>query len=1062
MISRFFIERPVLANVLALVMVLIGAVSLLNLPVSQYPNVVPPTVQVTTRYPGASARTVVDTVALPIEQQVNGVEGMLYMQSTSASDGTYTLTVTFAIGTDGDQAQVLVQNRVAIAMSSLPQAVQVQGVTTQKKSTAVLQFVTLSASDGKFDSLFLSNYGVINVQNELARLPGVGNVTVFGAGQYAMRIWLDPDLVQARGLTPDAIINIVQQQSQEVTAGAVGMPPVPAGQDFQYTLNVNGRLNNAPDFENIVIKADAQDGGRITRLRDVGRVELGAQTYSQSFTLNGQPAAGIGIYQLPEANALTVANAVRTRMAELAKTFPSGLVYAIPFDTTEFVQASIHEVYRTLFEAAVLVLIVILVFVQDWRAMLVPATTVPVTIIGAFAAMAAMGFSVNLSTLFAIVLAIGIVVDDAIVIVEGVSHHIDEGLSPRAAAEKAMEELFGPIIGITLVLMSVFVPAAFLPGLTGQLYKQFALVIAATALISAINAATLKPTQCALWLRKPVPPEKRNVFYRGFNRVYGVLERWYARLIATMVRRSGLMVAVALLLIGLAGWGLTRLPTAFLPTEDQGYVLIGAQLPDGASKERTDAVMQRISAQAKATPGVDNVLSISGISVLDSNATLPNAGVAYVVLKNWDVRAEEKGQDLRSLYERFNAMLAGVEDAETFVLIPPPIQGIGNASGFTMQIELRNGDFDYPLLESLARTIVADGNSQSGLRKLNTSFRAGVPQIAIAVDRVKAEALGVTVGQVFSTLSSYVGSSYVTQFNKFGRTFQVYVQAAPDYRLRPEDVENLKVRAGNGVMVPLGTVVEIKTVRGPSLISLYNLYPTATIVGGAAPGFSSGQALDLMQQIAAKVLPPGTGYDWTAMSYQEKAVGAQIYLVFALAILLVYLVLAGQYESWILPLAVLLGVPLALLGTVGALLLLGVANNLYTQIGLILLIALASKNAILIVEVAREKRQAGLDIAAAAVEAARLRFRPILMTSFAFILGVLPLVTASGAGAAARKSIGITVFSGMLASTCLAVLFVPSFYVILQRIEERRARGRQPGPVAAPPPAGRTPETGQA
>ncbi|TXN72259.1 multidrug efflux RND transporter permease subunit [Methylobacterium sp. WL18] len=1047
MISRFFIERPVLANVLALVMVLVGAVSLFNLPVSQYPNVVPPTVQVTTRYPGASARTVIDTVALPIEQQVNGVEGMLYMQSTSASDGTYTLTVTFAIGTDGDQAQVLVQNRVAIAMSSLPQAVQVQGVTTQKKSTAVLQFVTLSSPDGKFDSLFLSNYGVINVQNELARLPGVGNVTVFGAGQYAMRIWLDPDLVQARGLTPDAIITIVQQQSQEVTAGAVGMPPVPAGQDFQYTLNVNGRLNDAPDFENIVIKADAQDGGRITRLRDVGRVELGAQTYSQSFTLNGQPAAGLGIFQLPEANALTVAEAVRTRMGELAKSFPPGLVYSIPFDTTGFVQASIHEVYTTLFEAAVLVLIVILVFVQDWRAMLVPATTVPVTIIGAFAAMAAMGFSVNLSTLFAIVLAIGIVVDDAIVIVEGVAHHIDEGLSPRAAAEKAMEELFGPIIGITLVLMSVFVPAAFLPGLTGQLYKQFALVIAATALISAVNAATLKPTQCALWLRKPVPPEKRNVFYRGFNRVYGVAEDWYARLIGHMVRRSGVMVAVALLLIGLAGWGLTRLPTAFLPTEDQGYVLIGAQLPDGASKERTDAVMQRISAQAKATPGVDNVLTISGISVLDANATLPNAGVAYVVLKDWDARGKAKGQDLRSLYARFNAMLEEVEGASTFVLIPPPIQGIGNASGFTMQVELRNGDFDYPLLESLARTIVADGTAQSGLQKLNTSFRAGVPQIAIAVDRVKAEALGVTVGQVFSTLSSYVGSSYVTQFNKFGRTFQVYVQAAPDYRLRPEDIQNLKVRAGNGVMVPLGTVVEIKPVQGPSLISLYNLYPTATIVGGAAPGFSSGQSLDLMQQIAAKVLPPGTGYDWTAMSYQEKAVGSQIYWVFALAIVLVYLVLAGQYESWILPLAVLLGVPLALLGTVGALLTLGVANNLYTQIGLILLIALASKNAILIVEVAREKRQAGLDIAVAAVEAARLRFRPILMTSFAFILGVLPLVTASGAGAAARKSIGIAVFSGMLASTCLAVLFVPSFYVILQRLEERRARGPRPAPA---------------
>ncbi|HEV7440191.1 MAG TPA: efflux RND transporter permease subunit [Methylobacterium sp.] len=1052
MISRFFIERPVLANVLALVMVLIGAVSLLGLPVAQYPNVVPPTVQVTTRYPGASARSVIDTVALPIEQQVNGVQGMLSMQSTSASDGTYTLTVTFAIGTNADQAQVLVQNRVAIAMSSLPQAVQVQGVTTQKKSTSILQFVTLSSPDGRYDSLFLANYGVINLQSELARLPGIGSVTVFGAGQYAMRIWLDPDLVQARGLTPSDVISIVQQQSQEVTAGAVGMPPMPKGQDFQYTLNINGRLNSAPDFEAIILKADAQDGGRITRLRDVGRVELGAQTYSQSFTLNGQPAAGIGIYQLPEANAITVAGEVRARMATLAKSFPPGLVSAIPFDTTGFVEASIHEVYVTLFEAGILVLIVIMVFLQDWRAMLVPATTVPVTIIGAFAAMAALGFTVNLSTLFAIVLAIGIVVDDAIVIVEGVAHHIERGLPPREAAEKAMEELFGPIIGITLVLMSVFIPAAFLPGLTGQLYKQFALVIAATALISAVNAATLKPTQCALWLRKPVPPEQRNAFYRAFNRVYDRAEGAYARLIARMVHRSGLMVLAALLLIGLAGCGLSRLPTAFLPTEDQGYVLIGAQLPDGASKERTDAVMQRISTLAKETPGVDQVLMISGISVLDNSASLANAGVAYVVLKSWDERGKATGQDLRSLYERLNRSLEQIEGAITVVLVPPPIQGIGNASGFTMQVELRDGAFDYPLLESLARTIVANGGAQSALQRLNTSFRAGVPQLSVAVDRVKAEALGVTVGQVFATLSGYVGSAYVTQFNKFGRTFQVYVQAAPDFRLRPEDIETLYVKAGNGTMVPLGTLVDVKTVQGPSLISLYNLYPTATIVGGPAPGHSSGQALELMEQVAKAVLPPGTGYDWTAMSYQEKAVGTQIYLVFALAIVLVYFVLAGQYESWILPLAVLLGVPLALLGTVGALSALGAANNLYTQIGLILLIALASKNAILIVEVARERRQAGAEIATAAIEAARLRFRPILMTSFAFILGVLPLVTATGAGASARKSIGITVFSGMLASTCLAVLFVPSFYVVLQRFEEWRSRRRQPTPTPTSPP----------
>jgi HAE1 family hydrophobic/amphiphilic exporter-1 len=1042
MISSFFIERPVLANVLALVMILIGAVALLQLPVAQYPNVVPPTVQVTTRYPGASAKTLIDTVALPIEQQVNGVQNMLYMQSTSSSDGTYTLTVTFAIGTDADQAQILVQNRVSAAMSSLPQAVQVQGVTTQKRSTAILEFVTLTSPDGRYDSLFLSNYAVINLQSELARLPGVGNVNVYGAGQYAMRIWMDPNLLQSRGLTPDDVVKAIQQQSQEVAAGAIGTPPVPKGQDFQYTLNVNGRLNEAPDYASIIVKVDQQNGGRITRVRDIGRVELGAQSYSQTFTQNGAPATGIGISQLPEANAIAVAQAVAAKMSELSKSFPQGLVYQVPFDTTKFVKASIVEVYMTLIEAGILVLIVILVFLQDWRATLVPATTVPVTIIGAFAAMAALGFTVNLSTLFAIVLAIGIVVDDAIVIVEGVARHIEAGMPGRPAAEKAMYELFGPVIGITLVLMSVFVPAAFLPGLTGQLYRQFALVIAATALISAINAMTLKPTQCALWLRPPVPPEKRNLFYRGFNTVYDVAERWYARLIGGMARLSYLMVAIALVLIGVAIWGLTRLPTAFLPIEDQGYVLIGAQLPDGASKERTDAVMSEVTKIAQATPGVDQVLTISGISVIDNNATLLNAGVAYVVLKDWGLRGMARGQDLLSIYRHLNGALQNVPEARTFVLVPPPIQGIGNASGFTMQVQIRNGSSDYPLLESLADEIVKIGITQTALQRLNTSFRAGVPQLAVDVDRVKAETLGITVGQVFSALEGYVGSDYVTQFNKFGRTFQVYVQATPDFRVRPEDIRNLKVKAGDGSMVPLGTVVSISTVRGPSLISLYNLYPTATILGAAAQGFSSGQALDLMEQIAANILPPGTGYEWTAMSYQEKAVGGQIYFVFGLALLLVYFVLAGQYESWVQPLSVLLAVPMALLGTVAALTSFGVANNLYTQIGLILLIALASKNAILIVEYARQKRAEGMEIRDAAVEAARLRFRPILMTSFAFILGVLPLVLATGASASARKSIGIAVFSGMIASTCLAVLFVPSFYVVLQGFEEwLKARG---------------------
>jgi HAE1 family hydrophobic/amphiphilic exporter-1 len=942
MISRFFIDRPVLANVLALVFVLIGLVSLIQLPSAQYPNVVPPTIQVTTTYPGASARTLVDTVALPIEQQVNGVENMIYMQSTSADDGTYTLVVTFAIGTDPDKAQILVQNQVASALASLPPGVQIQGVTTAKKSTSILEFVALVSPDSRFDSLFLSNYAVITVENELARLNGVGAVTVFGAGQYAMRIWMNPNLLQTRSLTPQDVINAIQQQSQEVAAGQVGAPPAPNGQDFQYTLNLSGRLDDAAEFENIVVKVDSANGGQITRIRDIGRVELGAQTYSKSFNLDGRPAAGIAISLLPNANAIAVANEVKAKMDELAKSFPQGLTYVTPYDTTKFVRAAIDEVYLTLLKAGGLVLIVILVFLQDWRAMLVPATTVPVTIIGAFAAMAALGFSINLATLFAIVLAIGIVVDDAIVIVEGVSRYVEQGVPGREAAGRAMDELMGPVIGITLVLMSVFLPAASLPGLTGQLYRQFALVIAATALISAINAVTLKPTQSALWLRLPTPLERRNFFYRGFNAVYGLTERAYVRLIGAMTRRSGAMVVLALLLAGVAVWGLTRVSTAFLPNEDQGYLIVSAQLPDGASKERTDAVMQQISKIAKNIPGVDHVVTISGVSILDNFASLANAGVAFVILNDWGARLKEKGQDAASINRRLNGALQGVPEAIAFALLPPPIQGIGNVSGFTMQVEIKNGNFDYALLESLADTVVRDGNAQSALQRLATTFRAGAPQLNVVVDRIKAETLGITVGNVFSALSTYVGSSYDAQFNKFGHVFQVYTQALPGYRATVDDIQNLKVKAGDGTMTPIGTVVDVKEAQGPPLISLYNLYPSATVVGSAAPGFSSGQALDIMDQIGAQALPVGTGYEWTAMSYQEKAVGSQIYFVFGLALLLVYFVLAGQYESWIQPLSVILAVPLALLGVVGAQTYLGEADDLYTQIGLVLLIALAS------------------------------------------------------------------------------------------------------------------------
>ncbi|HWZ39493.1 MAG TPA: multidrug efflux RND transporter permease subunit [Bradyrhizobium sp.] len=1035
MISKFFIERPVLSNVIALLMILIGGVSLFELAIAQYPDVVPPTVQVTTRYPGASAKTLVDTVALPIEQQVNGVEDMLYMQSYSASDGTYTLTVTFKIGTDLNFAQVLVQNRVSSALSQLPQAVQNQGVTVQKRSTSILLFVTLTSPDSRFDSLFLSNYATINIRDELSRVPGVGNVTVFGAGQYSMRIWLDPNKLQVRGLMPQDVIQAIQQQSQQVTAGQVGTPPTPPGQAFQVTLNVNGRLDDASQFEDIIVKTG--NNGDVTRLRDIGSVELGAQTYSQIFSLNNQPATGIGVFQSPGANALEVEHAVEKKMAELSRNFPQGIRYDTPFDTTKFVNASINEVYKTLIEAGLLVLVVILVFLQDWRAMLVPATTVPVTIIGAFAAMAALGFTINLSTLFAIVLAIGIVVDDAIVVVEGAAHNIELGMSGHDAAIKAMDALFAPIVGITLVLISVFLPASFLPGLTGRIYAQFALVIAATALLSAINAATLKPTQCALWLRRPLPPQQRNFFYRGFNNVYNRLERGYVRLIGRLANHATISVIVALVLIAIGFFGLSRVPTGFLPIEDQGYLIAAVQLPDGAALDRTQKALDRVSDIVGKTPGVAQVITIAGISALDNSASLANAGVAYIILKDWDARGP--GEDLRSLVYGLNDKVSTILEARTLVLPPPPIQGIGNAAGFAMQVELRDGNSDYGKLQAITGEMVRSAQGQSALQRVQSPFRATVPQFNVEVDRIKTQTLHVTTDQVFSTLASYLGSSFVNQFDKFGHVFQVYAQADSQYRLTLRDIANMMVRNQNGDMVPIGTVAKITPTVGPSLISLYNLYPSATIVGLPAQGYSSGQSLNLMEQIADKTLPPGTGYEWTAMSYQEKAVSGQIYSVFGLAMLLVYLVLAGQYESWYAPISVILAVPLSLLGPMAVLQGLGIDNNLYVQIGLILLIALSAKNAILIVEVALELHDAGKSVVESAVEAARARFRPILMTSFAFILGVVPLVLATGAGASARKSIGITVFSGMLASTCLAVLFVPAFFVVVQRFENWRS-----------------------
>jgi HAE1 family hydrophobic/amphiphilic exporter-1 len=1033
--ARYFIDRPVLANVIALLAIVIGAVALLYLPVAQYPPITPPTVQVTARYPGANAQTVVDTVALPIEQQVNGVEKMLYMESTAANDGTYSLIVTFAVGTDLDQAQVQVQNRISAAIASLPNAVQALGVVTKKKSTAILQIVTFTSPDRSRDSLFLSNYATISLKDTLSRIPGVGDTVVFGIGQYSMRAWLDPEQMKARSLTPNDVIVAIQQQSQEVAAGQIGAPPAPETQAFQYTVDLRGRFATVEQFEQIAVKTKGTPGGAVTRIRDVGRVELGAQTYSQFLEMDGQPAAGIAIFQLPDANALDVGRAVEAEMKRLSANFPSGVAYSIPFDTTRFVRASISEVYKTLIEAAVLVLLVIVVFLQSWRATLVPATTVPVTIIGTFAAMALLGFSVNLLTLFALVLAIGIVVDDAIIVVEGSAKYVEQGVEPKQAATLAMNELLRPILAITLVLLCVFLPASILPGIVGQLYRQFALVIAATAVISAINAVTLKPTQCAMWLRPHTG--RPNAFYRGFNHVYDRLERAYVALMRRLVRFPLLVSLAAVVLAGLAIFALTRLPTAFIPTEDQGYLMVGAQLPDGASLERTRRVMTRVTEIARNVPGVEHVVAIGGASLFDNSASLANAGVAYVILKDWSGRGAGEGP--LAIFRALQSGLDKMQEARAVVVPPPPIQGLGLAGGFQMRVQVTDGTFDYRKVQQVADRIVELGNTQAALAKLMTPFRASAPQVRTDIDRRQAEASGVNVGDAFQTIQTYLGSTYVSQFSRFGHTFPVFIQADTQFRLTFEALGQLNVRNASGAMVPIGSVTTMLPSVGPALVPLFNLNPSATINGVAAPGYSSGQALKLMEDIATATLPPGTSFGWTGVSYQEAALGNQAYWIFALALLLVLMVLAGQYESWTAPLAVVIAVPLALIGTVGALAVAGVANNIYTQIGLVLLIALSSKNAILIVEFARELRLAeGRGIDDAAVEASRVRFRPIVMTSIAFILGVLPLVFATGAGAAARRSIGITVSSGMLASTCIAILFVPALFIVLQRWSERR------------------------
>jgi len=1109
MFSRFFIDRPIFAAVLSIVITLGGGIALVTLPITQYPEITPPTVEVSAVYPGANAIVVADTVAAPIEQQVNGVEDMMYMSSQCTNDGAYTLTVTFRPDTNLNLAQVLVQNRVNLAEPILPDLVKRRGIMVKKKSPTTLMIVNLFSSDDSRDNLYLSNYATIQLRDELARLPGVGDITFLGERDYSMRVWLDPERMSVRKLSAGDVVTAIEQQNAQVAAGRIGQPPVPGTQVFQFTMNTLGRLTDSEQFGDMVLKSDTD--GRIIRLRDVGRVELGAQAYDQVCTLDGRPSVALSIYQLPGSNALQVAELVKSRMRELKNRFPAGLDYQIVYDTTPFIRESVIEVFRALGDAVLLVAVVVLVFLQGWRAAVIPLIAVPVAIVGTFAAMAALGFSLNNLTLFGLVLAIGIVVDDAIVVVEAVEHHVEKGKNPRDAAIQAMNDVSAPVIAVGLVLTAVFVPCAFITGIVGQFFRQFALTIAISTLISAFNSLTLSPALAVLLLKpkhdQPTEPLPRIAFplaggwlgfhylstqvlqqvslhkialsaagsyaiiagcvlagivvgwlterwlnrglawcFRAFNRGFAWATAGYVAAVGRSLRASLVVLAVYGGLLYFTGRLFAETPTGFIPSQDKGYLLVNVQLPDSSPLERTEQIMQRAERVALGTGGVSHTLSIAGQSIL-LGANAPNFGTMYVMLDDFEHRLGP-GLSAEELAERLRGALESqIKEGIVNIFGAPPVDGLGTAGGFKLMIEDRGGSSGLKAIEGAAEKIVGEAKSTSELRDLFTSFRAETPWLNVDIDRREAKTMGVSVGDVFSALQVYFGSYYVNDINRFGRTWQVNVQADTTFRDRVEDLKRLKIPNVRGDMVPLSAIAGFRETTGPVMVVSYNPYPAAAVQGMPNYGYSSGQAIARMEELAGSNLPQLMRYEWTELALLQLQAGNTATIAFILAVMFVFLVLAAQYESWSLPLAVILVVPMCLLCAVGAVALVGRDINIFTQIGLVVLVGLACKNAILIVEFAQARCEAGIDRYNATLDACLLRLRPIMMTSFAFILGVVPLVVARGAGAEMHRSLGTAVFGGMLGVTLFGIFLTPVFFYVIHWIGDWRKRGTETPPV---------------